>query len=191
MKQFSFFSEFVQASKISVYSIHSLRYRQFQSPVTRLATHIFYLAYTKNFKFQQFWFIIQKIRLFHWFIIWVDLKILQSNWLRAFWPISWEMAFSQIWDLCRNTANNISFHYKTNSVKIIGNFFSKFKTLSLTHFSNFWGKKSFSKNSGSVTYNFIWEWSNSTKTSRQTEGQMEVWTNEWTDLITEQQTDPI
>ena len=26
--------------------------------------------------------------------------------------------FSQIWDLCRNTVNNINFHYRSNSVKI-------------------------------------------------------------------------
>ena len=47
----------------------------------------------------------------------VDTKILQSDWLRAFWPISPEQDFSQIWDLCRNTANNINFRYRTNSVK--------------------------------------------------------------------------
>ena len=48
----------------------------------------------------------------------LDLKILQSDWLRAFWPISQEQDFSQIWDLCRNIANNINFHYRTTSVKI-------------------------------------------------------------------------
>ena len=47
----------------------------------------------------------------------VDLKILQSEWLRAFWPISQERDLSQIED-CRNTANNINFHYRTNSGKI-------------------------------------------------------------------------
>ena len=34
--------------------------------------------------------------------------------------------YSQIWDLCRNTANNITFHYRTNLVKII-KFINKFK----------------------------------------------------------------
>ena len=48
----------------------------------------------------------------------VDQKILQSDWLKTFWPISLEQKFSQIWDLCRNTENNINFHYRTNSVKI-------------------------------------------------------------------------
>ena len=36
----------------------------------------------------------------------VDLKSLQSDWLRALRPISQEKDFSQIWDMCRNTANN-------------------------------------------------------------------------------------
>ena len=45
-------------------------------------------------------------------------KILQSDWLRTFWPISQEQKFSQIWDLYSNTANNINFHYITNLVKI-------------------------------------------------------------------------
>ena len=47
-----------------------------------------------------------------------DLKILQSDWLRAFRPISQEQELSQIWDLCTNTANNTDFNYRTNSVKI-------------------------------------------------------------------------
>ena len=47
----------------------------------------------------------------------VDKKILQSDWLRAFWPISQEQTFSQIWDMCRNTANNVNFHHRSNSVK--------------------------------------------------------------------------
>ena len=47
----------------------------------------------------------------------VDLKILQSDWLRAFWPRSPEKKISQ-YDLCRNTANNINFYSRTNPVKI-------------------------------------------------------------------------
>ena len=52
----------------------------------------------------------------------LDLKILQSKWLRAFWPISQEQHFSQIEDLYRNTAN-INFHYRANSEKINGQIF--------------------------------------------------------------------
>ena len=49
----------------------------------------------------------------------LDLKILQSEWLRAFWPISHGKHFSHIDDLHRNTANNVCFHYRTTSGKII------------------------------------------------------------------------
>ena len=48
----------------------------------------------------------------------LDLKILQSQWLLAFWPIFQEQNFSQREDLYRNTVNNKNFHYKTNSEKI-------------------------------------------------------------------------
>ena len=44
-------------------------------------------------------------------------KILQSEWLGAFWPISEEQFFSQIEDLYRNTVNKINFNYRTNSGK--------------------------------------------------------------------------
>ena len=37
----------------------------------------------------------------------VDLKILESDWQRPFWPIFQEQDFSQIDYLCRNTANKI------------------------------------------------------------------------------------
>ena len=46
-----------------------------------------------------------------------DLKMLQSDRLRAFWPISQKQDFP-IYDLCRNTANNIKLHYRTNSMNI-------------------------------------------------------------------------
>ena len=48
----------------------------------------------------------------------LDLKILQSEGLRAFWATSQEEHFSQREDLCRNSVNNTNFHYRTNSVKI-------------------------------------------------------------------------
>ena len=44
-----------------------------------------------------------------------DWKILQSE--TNIFPYM-EQTFSQTWDFCRNTADNISFHYRTNSVKI-------------------------------------------------------------------------
>ena len=53
----------------------------------------------------------------------VDLKILQSDWLRTFWPISQEPDFSQVWDLCKHTVNNINFLYRPNSEKTNGKIF--------------------------------------------------------------------
>ena len=41
----------------------------------------------------------------------LDLKILLSEWLRGFRPIS-HKDFFQIKDLCRKTTNNINFHYR-------------------------------------------------------------------------------
>ena len=46
----------------------------------------------------------------------VDLKILQSDWPRAFWSISQEIDF-QVWDLRKYTVNNIKFRYRPNSGK--------------------------------------------------------------------------
>ena len=39
----------------------------------------------------------------------VNLKILHSDWPIAFWPISQEQDFSQMQDLCGNTAKNKNF----------------------------------------------------------------------------------
>ena len=59
------------------------------------------------------------MRLLHRFALEkVAWKILHSDWLRAFWPVSQEQDFCQIWDLCRNKAYDINFHYRTYSVKI-------------------------------------------------------------------------
>ena len=48
----------------------------------------------------------------------VHLKILLSDWLKAFWPVSQEQDLSQIKDLCMSTANNKNFYCRTSSVKI-------------------------------------------------------------------------
>ena len=79
----------------------------------------------------------------------VDLKILQSDWRRVFWPIYQEQDFFHIQDLCMNTASNKNFHYRTNSVKINDQIFQQIeKTLVLANLSNFGGKKFFPKNPG-------------------------------------------
>ena len=38
-----------------------------------------------------------------------DLGNLQSNWLRAFWLLTQETEFSQMWDWCRQKVNNDNF----------------------------------------------------------------------------------
>ena len=48
----------------------------------------------------------------------LDLKILQSEWLREFWLIFQTQNFSETEDLYRNTVHNMNFYYKTNSGKI-------------------------------------------------------------------------
>ena len=40
----------------------------------------------------------------------VDIKMVQSDWLRAFWLISRKLDLPQIWDFQRNTAISITFH---------------------------------------------------------------------------------
>ena len=101
----------------------------------------------------------QKIRLFYSFDR-DDFKILQSNCLRAFWPMSQEQYFPQIWDLCMNIFNSVNFHYRTNSVKLIAKFYSKFKN---PHFqpifgplSQFLGQKIFSRICSSDMHKFTW-----------------------------------
>ena len=73
------------------------------------------------------------------------LKILQSDWLRAFWPILLEPDFSQICDLCNNTADNIKFRYRPNSDKINNGFpINSTNPISgpfLVYFTHFGGKR--------------------------------------------------
>ena len=147
------FPKFVATCKKSVYSIHSLlRYCQFLSLMTRLATPIFGHVHPKNilssFDICEF----AKTQLFfHWFVLIKISNILQSDWLRTFWTTSQEQKFPKIWDLCRNTVNIINFHYRRNSVKISNQFFNKYKKdpvfgLFFVHFPNLWGKKKFPEN---------------------------------------------
>ena len=80
------------------------------------------------------------------------LKILQSDWLRGFWPISQEQDLFQIKDLSMNIANNKNFQ------KLMTKFFFKFTKnlifdLFLAHFPNF-GVKVVPKNRA-VMHNFI------------------------------------
>ena len=65
---------------------------------------------------------------------------MQSDWPRAFWPISQEPDFPQVWDLCKNTAVNINFLYRPNSEKLMTKFSNKFKK---PNFGPFLGQENF------------------------------------------------
>ena len=118
---------------------------------------------------------------------------MQSVWLKTFRSISQEEKFPQIGDLCRNTANNISFHYRTNSVKIKWSIFSinwKYNVFGpfFGHFLNFGGKKNFPEKSGSVMHNFIWVLIIQLHENACTNGKMEEWTERWKDRQKARQT---
>ena len=78
-----------------------------------------------------------------------SLKILQLDWPRAFWPISQEPDFSQIWNLCMNIANNIlandTFIVDQIREKLMTKFFKKFENPIFDSFSPFLGKIYFIK----------------------------------------------
>ena len=77
------------------------------------------------------------------------MKVLQSDWLNAFWLIAQEPEFSQIWDLCRHKVNNMNFHLKpypekSNEKKFGKNLKTTYFSPFWTHFADFLGKKEFS-----------------------------------------------
>ena len=53
------------------------------------------------------------------------LRILQSDWLRTFWPISQEPEFSQIWGLRSLFLNHMYFHFRLNPEKVNDKIFEK------------------------------------------------------------------
>ena len=116
---------------------------------------------------------------------------MQSDWLRIFWPISQEQKFSQKWDLCRNTADNINVHYRTNSVKIDDQTYQKIKKKQFGPFSKFWRRKSFTENpalSHTTSYEVLAPYQNLEKPNdkipiKRPDRKAEGRTKEWTDCI--------
>ena len=84
---------------------------------------------------------------------WYDWLKNPAIWmLSRIWPISQEQKLSQIWNLCRNTANIINFPYRTKSVKINDHIFNKLKKPCFCSiFSIFGLKHLFSEKSGCHT----------------------------------------
>ena len=71
--------------------------------------------------------------------------------------ISYDKIVGKIWDLRTKTTNNISFHYRTNSVKINDQFFQQIKKKLILAdfgtFSQFLGENFFSNKSDFVKHN--------------------------------------
>ena len=115
--------EFVSPCKKSDYSINVLRYCQYRDLKTELP-HPFLTRPTPK-RFTQ---LLISMNLYqhtknHAILSFCsrdicDLKIIQSDWPKAFWAISQELHFFRIWDLCRSVANTINFYYTLNSKKI-------------------------------------------------------------------------
>ena len=57
-------------------------------------------------------------------MLWRNSSFKNPDSLRVFYPISQEQDFSQIKDLCRNTADNNNFNYRT---KLMTKYFFKLK----------------------------------------------------------------
>ena len=82
-----------------------------------------------------------------------NLKILQSEWLRAFWIIPQEPDSFQICHFYRNIENNINFYYRPNAEKLMNNIFNNFKKKHfLTYFGLVFGKNFFFQKSGFATF---------------------------------------
>ena len=112
-------------------------------------------------------------KIFDQFLIYVNLyrHAKDQDFFNLFWRYGWLKNtaiwlnenilahISQILNLCRNIANNINFHYRTNSVKINDNFSINSKNHVFGPFLVqflYFGGKNFSGKSGSLMHNFIW-----------------------------------
>ena len=80
--------------------------------------------------------------------------MVQSVWLKTFWPISKELDFPK-YGLCAE--NSINFHYKINSEKINDQFFQLLKKTIFDHFLPIMAAKKISQISGPTTHKSIWE----------------------------------
>ena len=99
-----------------------------------------------------------KNKIHHWLLFW-DItfsRILQFDWLTAFWPITWETEFCQIWDWWWHINNKtISFHFRLTPRKTNDNIFQKIqKTLFAAILDPFahWSKMNFPRKKGSVSF---------------------------------------
>ena len=76
------------------------------------------------------------------------LRILQFDWLTAFWAITRKAEFCQMWNLRWNVYNNISFHLRSFQRKTNDKLFQKIQKKPVlgpfrTDFAQIWAKKTF------------------------------------------------
>ena len=91
-----------------------------------------------------------------------DLKILQFEWLRAFWPTNiWGSSVFLNDTFCRYTADHINFWFRANAVKIWDQIFSiNSKSFILAHVCSIFPvlkwQQILSTNSDSVMWSILW-----------------------------------
>ena len=122
VKQLLAFLNLHQHAKRTVHSINSfMRYSSFKSPVTHLiltiSTQTFFdqlLIYVNLYQHAKN----QAIK--NWFVQgkWLIKKSCSLTGWEHFDPYLRNQNFTKTWDFCRNTENNLNFHYGTNLVKI-------------------------------------------------------------------------
>ena len=78
----------------------------------------------------------------------VDLKILWSDWLKAFSHTSQKQNFSQLWDLCRDIAKIVLSSLEQIQKKLRTKFFNKLKN---PYFLPILEAKTFFKKSGTIS----------------------------------------
>ena len=83
----------------------------------------------------------------------VDLKILQSDWPKAFWSISQQPDFSQIYDLREIQQIVSTLIIDQIQEKSMSRFFNKFKK---PYSGRIFVAKAFSSKNPNVTHNFMW-----------------------------------
>ena len=145
------FPEFSPAcKKISLFHLLNLEIQSILESLDQTGHSHFWPCSPKkfliNFKFMWISISMHKIRLFQLFVLETWLVKKSCN------LIDW-VHFPKYGNC---PAKNINFHYRTNLVKINDQIFLKIqKILFLVNFSNFGGKKCFSRKSGSVMHNFM------------------------------------
>ena len=94
---------------------------------------------------------LHKIKNIHAFLPDIDdQRILQSDWMREFWPTTYKAEFSQVWDLQRKTDNCKFFQFRIFPAKNNDEILWKLKKTPF--WAHFRGNKNFFTKSASVIF---------------------------------------